>query len=92
MAEGDDGTPEDQAAFMKEIESFYLERAMDFKPPKFYGQLLNCLKVWRAVIRLGGYDRERLCRSLYEENDQKIALFSSSSGPLGLWRALIFVG
>ncbi|GFQ00258.1 AT-rich interactive domain-containing protein 5 [Phtheirospermum japonicum] len=57
MAEGDDGTPEDQAAFMKEIESFYRERAMDFKPPKFYGQPLNCLKLWRAVIRLGGYDR-----------------------------------
>ncbi|KAI3465490.1 hypothetical protein Pfo_022153 [Paulownia fortunei] len=57
MAEGDDGTPEDQAAFMKELESFYRERAMDFKPPKFYGQPLNCLKLWRAVIRLGGYDR-----------------------------------
>ncbi|KAL6549192.1 hypothetical protein OROHE_009037 [Orobanche hederae] len=57
MAEGEDGTPEDQAAFMKEIESFYRERAIDFKPPKFYGQLLNCLKLWRSVIRLGGYDR-----------------------------------
>ncbi|KAL3639848.1 hypothetical protein CASFOL_014816 [Castilleja foliolosa] len=57
MAEGDDGTPEDQAAFMKEIENFYREKAMDFKPPKFYGHPLNCLKLWRAVIRLGGYDR-----------------------------------
>ncbi|KAL3830558.1 hypothetical protein ACJIZ3_019360 [Penstemon smallii] len=57
MAEGDDGTPEDQATFMKELESFYRGRAMDFKPPKFYGQPLNCLKLWRAVIRLGGYDR-----------------------------------
>ncbi|GFQ04155.1 AT-rich interactive domain-containing protein 3 [Phtheirospermum japonicum] len=56
MAEGDDRTPEDQAAFMKEIESFYRERAMDFKPPRSYGQPLNCLKLWRAVIRLGGYD------------------------------------
>ncbi|XP_011100020.1 AT-rich interactive domain-containing protein 5 [Sesamum indicum] len=56
-AEGDDGTPEDQAAFMKELESFYHGKAMDFKPPKFYGQPLNCLKLWRAVIRLGGYDR-----------------------------------
>lgn len=44
MAEGDDGTPEDQAAFIRELESFYRERAMDFKPPKFYGQPLNCLK------------------------------------------------
>ncbi|KAK4428272.1 AT-rich interactive domain-containing protein 5 [Sesamum alatum] len=57
LAEGDDGTPEDQAAFMKELESFYRGKAMDFKPPKFYGQPLNCLKLWRAVIRLGGYDR-----------------------------------
>ncbi|KAL8487133.1 hypothetical protein ACS0TY_023244 [Phlomoides rotata] len=55
--EGDDGTPEEQVAFMKDLESFYRERAMDFKPPKFYGQPLNCLKLWRLVIRLGGYDR-----------------------------------
>ncbi|KAG6400171.1 hypothetical protein SASPL_136996 [Salvia splendens] len=57
IADGDDGTPEDQAAFIRELESFYRERATDFKPPKFYGQPLNCLKLWRAVIRLGGYDR-----------------------------------
>ncbi|KAG8377204.1 hypothetical protein BUALT_Bualt08G0003800 [Buddleja alternifolia] len=57
IAEGDDGTPEDQAAFIKELVSFYRERSMDFKPPKFYGQPLNCLKLWRAVLRLGGYDR-----------------------------------
>ncbi|XP_042012739.1 AT-rich interactive domain-containing protein 5-like isoform X1 [Salvia splendens] len=57
MADGDDGTPEDQAAFIRELECFYRERATDFKPPKFYGQPLNCLKLWRAVIRLGGYDR-----------------------------------
>ncbi|KAL6573388.1 hypothetical protein OROHE_001847 [Orobanche hederae] len=54
--ESDDGTQEDQIAFMKELESFYRKKAMDFKPPKFYGQPLNCLKLWRAVIRLGGYD------------------------------------
>lgn len=53
----DDGTPEDQAAFMREIENFYRERSLDFKPPRFYGQPLNCLKLWKAVIRLGGYDR-----------------------------------
>ncbi|KAG8369309.1 hypothetical protein BUALT_Bualt15G0137900 [Buddleja alternifolia] len=57
MGESDDGTPEEQSAFMKELESFYRERAMDFKPPKFYGHPLNCLKLWRATIRLGGYDR-----------------------------------
>ncbi|CAN4121280.1 unnamed protein product [Withania somnifera] len=53
----DDGSPEDQAAFMRELESFYRERAMEFKPPRFYGNPLNCLKLWRSVIRLGGYDR-----------------------------------
>lgn len=53
----DDGSPEDQAVFMRELESFYRERAMDFKPPRFYGHPLNCLKLWRSVIRLGGYDR-----------------------------------
>ncbi|CAI9771459.1 unnamed protein product [Fraxinus pennsylvanica] len=57
MEEGDDGAPEDQVAFMKELERFYREKSMDFKPLKFYGQPLNCLKLWRAVIRLGGYDR-----------------------------------
>ncbi|GMP81989.1 hypothetical protein CsSME_00036495 [Camellia sinensis var. sinensis] len=58
MAEDDEsGTAEDQAAFMKELESFYRERAMEFKPPRFYGQPLNCLKLWRAVTKLGGYDR-----------------------------------
>ncbi|CAA2982913.1 AT-rich interactive domain-containing 5 [Olea europaea subsp. europaea] len=57
IAEGDDGTPEDQAAFLKELEFFHRENRTDFKPPKFYGHPLNCLKLWRAVIRLGGYDR-----------------------------------
>ncbi|PSS17186.1 AT-rich interactive domain-containing protein [Actinidia chinensis var. chinensis] len=59
VMEGDDesASPEDQSAFVKELESFYRERAMEFKPPKFYGQPLNLLKLWRAVIRLGGYDR-----------------------------------
>ncbi|XP_059636594.1 AT-rich interactive domain-containing protein 6-like [Cornus florida] len=57
-AEDDEsGTPEDQAAFMKDLEIFYRERAMEFKPPRFYGLPLNCLKLWRAVTRLGGYDR-----------------------------------
>ncbi|KAK4723199.1 hypothetical protein R3W88_013432 [Solanum pinnatisectum] len=53
----DDGSPEDQAVFMRDLENFYRERAMEFKPPKFYGIPLNCLKLWRSVIRLGGYDR-----------------------------------
>lgn len=49
----DDGTPEDQAAFMREIENFYRERSMDFKPPRFYGQPLNCLKsvpLWLCIF------------------------------------------
>lgn len=38
------GTEEDQAVFMKELENFFRERSMEFKPPKFYGEGLNCLK------------------------------------------------
>ncbi|ESQ27471.1 hypothetical protein EUTSA_v10018578mg [Eutrema salsugineum] len=50
------GTPEDQEAFIKEVEAFHKENFLEFKAPKFYGQPLNCLKLWRAVIKLGGYD------------------------------------
>ncbi|KHG27981.1 AT-rich interactive domain-containing 5 -like protein [Gossypium arboreum] len=57
MGEADEaGTPEERAAFMKELESFYKDRSLEFKPPKFYGEPLNCLKLWRAVIKLGGYE------------------------------------
>ncbi|KAJ7967014.1 AT-rich interactive domain-containing protein [Quillaja saponaria] len=57
MAQYDEsGTVEERAAFMRQLESFYRERAMEFKAPKFYGEPLNCLKLWRAVTRLGGYD------------------------------------
>ncbi|CAN6201091.1 unnamed protein product [Urochloa humidicola] len=55
---GDDsGTEEEQAAFMKVLEQFYREKMMEFKPPKFYGEGLNCLKLWRQVTGLGGYDQ-----------------------------------
>ncbi|PRQ19418.1 putative transcription factor & chromatin remodeling ARID family [Rosa chinensis] len=54
--ESEDGTPLQQAAFMRELESFYRERSLEFKAPKFYGEPLNCLKLWRAVVRAGGYD------------------------------------
>ncbi|KAH0734030.1 hypothetical protein KY285_009737 [Solanum tuberosum] len=62
MADGgdDEGSPEDQAAFIGKLGTFYQEKAMEFKLPKFYGHPLNCLKLWRSVIRLGGYDRN--CR------------------------------
>lgn len=44
-SEGDDsGTEEEQAAFMKELENFFKEKSLEFKPPKFYGEGLNCLK------------------------------------------------
>ncbi|KAK3413642.1 hypothetical protein EUGRSUZ_I02198 [Eucalyptus grandis] len=56
------GTEEDQSLFMKELESFFKERSMEFKPPKFYGEGLNCLKLWRAVTRLGGYDKVTSCK------------------------------
>ncbi|XP_051126639.1 AT-rich interactive domain-containing protein 5-like isoform X2 [Andrographis paniculata] len=62
VGESDDGTPEEQAAFMKDLENFHKEKQLDFKPPKFYGKPLNCLKLWRAVIRLGGYDRVSGCK------------------------------
>ncbi|XP_074563447.1 AT-rich interactive domain-containing protein 6-like [Curcuma longa] len=61
-SDGDCGTEEEQAAFLKELEDFYWERKMKFKPPKFYGELVNCLKLWRVVTRLGGYDQVTACR------------------------------
>ncbi|XP_076881749.1 AT-rich interactive domain-containing protein 6-like [Bidens hawaiensis] len=58
MDEGyESGTEEDQEIFMKELEAVYKEKNLEFKPLKFYGQPLNCLKLWRSVIKLGGYDR-----------------------------------
>ncbi|PSS21832.1 AT-rich interactive domain-containing protein [Actinidia chinensis var. chinensis] len=56
------GTEEEQASFMKELETFHKERCLEFKPPKFYGEPLNCLKLWRAVIRLGGYEQVTSCK------------------------------
>lgn len=45
MSEGNEsGTEEEQSAFMKVLENFFRERSMEFKPPKFYGEGLNCLK------------------------------------------------
>ncbi|OMO55668.1 hypothetical protein CCACVL1_27105 [Corchorus capsularis] len=56
------GTEEEQLAFMKQLEVFFKARGMEFKPPKFYGEGLNCLKLWRAVTRLGGYDKVTSCK------------------------------
>ena len=45
MSQGtESGTEGEQSAFMKELEIFFRERSMEFKPPKFYGETLNCLK------------------------------------------------
>eukprot|EP01018_Ginkgo_biloba_P032221 Gb_18614 [translate_table: standard] len=57
-----DGTEEEQAAFVRELENFFKERNMEFKAPKFYGEGLNCLKLWRAVTRLGGYEQVTSCK------------------------------
>lgn len=60
--EDGDGTDEEQAAFVRELENFFKERSMEFKPPKFYGENLNCLKLWRAVTKLGGYEQVTSCK------------------------------
>lgn len=52
----DPGSPQEQADFSRELEQFFAGRKMDYRPPKFYGENLNLLKLWRTVIRLGAYD------------------------------------
>ncbi|KAF9673038.1 hypothetical protein SADUNF_Sadunf11G0107400 [Salix dunnii] len=56
------GTEEEQKDFLSELHTFFSEKGMEFKPPKFYGDLLNCLKLWRSVMRLGGYDKVTSCK------------------------------
>ncbi|XP_018491482.2 AT-rich interactive domain-containing protein 6 [Raphanus sativus] len=59
-AQGDDdddaGTPEEQQAFLRELDTFHRENLLDYKPLKFYQKPLNTLKLWRAVIKLGGHE------------------------------------
>ncbi|XP_013638482.1 PREDICTED: AT-rich interactive domain-containing protein 6 [Brassica oleracea var. oleracea] len=63
-AQGDDddydddeaGTPEEQQAFLRELDTFHRENFLDYKPLKFYQKPLNTLKLWRAVIKLGGHE------------------------------------
>lgn len=52
----DVGSPQEQAEFSRELERFFSSRKMDYRPPKFYGENLNLLKLWRTVIRLGAYE------------------------------------
>jgi hypothetical protein len=40
----DSGDEDEQAAFMQELERFHIEHNLEYKPPKFYGKALNCLK------------------------------------------------
>ncbi|GAV84803.1 ARID domain-containing protein [Cephalotus follicularis] len=56
------GTEEEQASFRNEVEAFYKERGFEFKAPKFYKEELNLLKLWRAVIKLGGYKQVTSCK------------------------------
>ncbi|AQK54737.1 DNA-binding protein [Zea mays] len=61
--DGDDsGTEEEQGAFMAELERFHREHSLEFKPPKFYGKGLNCLKLWRQVAHLGGHEQVTVCK------------------------------
>ncbi|KAJ3696571.1 hypothetical protein LUZ61_000276 [Rhynchospora tenuis] len=61
--EGDDSGDEDeQNAFMQELERFHIEHNLEYKPPKFYGKGLNCLKLWRQVVKLGGYETVTSCK------------------------------
>ncbi|KAJ6931854.1 hypothetical protein NC652_015133 [Populus alba x Populus x berolinensis] len=97
------GTLEEQAAFMKDLEIFYKQNVMDFKPPKFYGEPLNCLKLWRSVIKLGGYEvvtANKLWRQVgesfhppKESNDRSIRIDSDHTiCPVLTSVQLIFVG
>eukprot|EP00246_Nothoceros_aenigmaticus_P016114 TRINITY_DN7085_c0_g1_i1.p1 TRINITY_DN7085_c0_g1~~TRINITY_DN7085_c0_g1_i1.p1 ORF type:complete len:392 (+),score=79.23 TRINITY_DN7085_c0_g1_i1:282-1457(+) len=54
---GSVGTLEEQQEFLEELENFFRERKLEFKPPKFYGRDLNWLKFWKAVTGLGGYEQ-----------------------------------
>ncbi|KAK6129454.1 hypothetical protein DH2020_036803 [Rehmannia glutinosa] len=72
------GTEEEQAAFMKELDTFHRERCLDFKPPKFYQEPLNCLKLWRAVIRLGGYEQALLEYEKYKMRSGELPFTDAS--------------
>ncbi|CAN1289389.1 AT-rich interactive domain-containing protein 5 [Linum perenne] len=56
------GTEEEQAEFIRDVEAFYRDNYLEFKAPKFYKEELNLLKLWRAVIKLGGYEQVTSCK------------------------------
>ncbi|KAG5571919.1 hypothetical protein H5410_061685 [Solanum commersonii] len=72
--EDDEGSPEDQAAIIRKLGTFCQKKAMTFKPPRFYGHQLNCLKLWRSMIRLGGYDRILLQYERHRTQNRELQL------------------
>ncbi|GMI74716.1 hypothetical protein HRI_001140900 [Hibiscus trionum] len=55
-------TEEGRAAFVKDVEAFYKGNNLEFRLPKFYKKDLNLLKLWNAVIDLGGYAKVNSCK------------------------------
>ncbi|GMI74709.1 hypothetical protein HRI_001140200 [Hibiscus trionum] len=55
-------TEEGRAAFVKDVEAFYKGNNLVFRRPKFYKEELNLLKLWNAVIDLGGYEKVTSCK------------------------------
>ncbi|XWS20808.1 hypothetical protein CRYUN_Cryun30bG0001200 [Craigia yunnanensis] len=102
MGDADEaGTQKERAAFMKELESFYKDRLLEFKPPKFYGEPLNCLKanfcfcvrvcierrLWRAVIKLGGYEAYNIVIICFTLNSESWLMRTCTTVP---WTFRIF--
>jgi hypothetical protein len=51
------GTEEEQDAFLKDLEQFHKNNFMEFKPPKFYGEGLNYLKLVPHVFMFVNHTR-----------------------------------
>ncbi|GJN22026.1 hypothetical protein PR202_gb09555 [Eleusine coracana subsp. coracana] len=81
----DSGTEEDQAAFMVELERFHREQGLEFKPPKFYGKGLNCLKC-------ASFNLSRLSElvQLYANISRRLNLLALSKSRL--WRQVAHLG
>ncbi|XP_039068715.1 AT-rich interactive domain-containing protein 5-like [Hibiscus syriacus] len=86
---------EEQVAFVKEVEAFYKENNLEFKHPKFYKEDLNLLKLWRAVIKLGGYEQVTSCklwRQVGESfNPPKHCLSMKSINCMALYSLILFL-
>ncbi|BBN16213.1 protein MpARID3 [Marchantia polymorpha subsp. ruderalis] len=42
-------------AFVETVGNFFREKNLEFRMPKFYGENVDLLKLWREVTTLGGY-------------------------------------